>query len=204
MVRRNPIVAVDIDDVLAPSAEVLVAYSNRRWGTNLTVEDYNEHWGEMWQVDHQETEKRAVEWHESGEIGKYLPHEAARDILRELSRYYDFKIITSRRTMIASETLHWLRQHYEGIFSEVRFTGFHGTQDGHTLTKAELCVELGASYIIDDQLKHCLGAAKEGITALLFGDYAWNRINDQLPHNVVRVHDWQTVKEFLDAERSRQ
>lgn len=37
-------IAVDLDDVLAISAQALVEYSNSRWGTRLTVEEYDEDW----------------------------------------------------------------------------------------------------------------------------------------------------------------
>lgn len=39
---------MDIDDVRAGQVEGLVAFSNQRWGTALTVDDYDEDWGVMW------------------------------------------------------------------------------------------------------------------------------------------------------------
>ena len=47
-------IAVDIDDVLARQVEGLVTFSNQRWGTVLTVDDYDEDWGVMWGVDLEE------------------------------------------------------------------------------------------------------------------------------------------------------
>lgn len=44
-------IAVDIDDVLADNAAGFVTFSNERWGTNLTPDDYGEHWVKVWQVD---------------------------------------------------------------------------------------------------------------------------------------------------------
>jgi len=40
---NKPIIAVDIDDVLANLAQEIVDFSNKNWGTNLTIDDYNEH-----------------------------------------------------------------------------------------------------------------------------------------------------------------
>ena len=54
-------IAVDVDDVLAENAAGIVAFSNQRWGTNLTVDDYDEHWAKMWQVDNAEVERRTAE-----------------------------------------------------------------------------------------------------------------------------------------------
>ena len=47
-------IAIDIDDVLAENAIGFVAFSNERWGTRLSVDDYSEHWSEMWRVDSEE------------------------------------------------------------------------------------------------------------------------------------------------------
>lgn len=35
-------IAVDLDDVLSASVPGFVAYSNKRWGTTLTLDDYDE------------------------------------------------------------------------------------------------------------------------------------------------------------------
>ncbi len=187
------IVAVDIDDVLAPSAVNLVAFSNKRWGTSLTIDDYDEHWGSMWKLGYDETKRRAVEWHASGEIGKYQPDEHACSVLESLKDQYAFVIITSRRSITAPETLEWIEYFYRGVFQEVRFAGFYDNKHGHTLTKAELCQDVGANYLIDDQLKHCLAASEVGITALLYGDYKWNCLEEPLPQGVKRVKDWPAV-----------
>lgn len=63
------VLAIDIDDVLAANAAGFVRFSNERWGTNLAVDDYDEHWAKVWEVDEVETARRAIELHESGVIG---------------------------------------------------------------------------------------------------------------------------------------
>ena len=70
LVRRLRI-AIDIDDVLAENAIGFVAFSNERWGTRLRVDDYSEHWSEMWHVDREEAERRAHVFHDSGAIKGY-------------------------------------------------------------------------------------------------------------------------------------
>ena len=64
-------IAIDIDDVLAENAIGFVAFSNERWGTRLSVDDYSEHWSEMWRVDSEEAERRARIFHDSGIIKGY-------------------------------------------------------------------------------------------------------------------------------------
>lgn len=66
-------------------------------------------------------------------------------------------------------------------------------------TKAQMCKDLGVAYLIDDQSRHCLGASEIGVTALLFGDYAWNHV-EKMPDNVQQVRDWNAVIQYFDEQ----
>jgi hypothetical protein len=57
--------------------------------------------------------------------------------------------------------------------------------------------DVGAAYLIDDQLKHCLAAHDMGVQALLFGNYAWNQASD-LPDGIVRCAGWADVADYFD------
>lgn len=199
--KQRQIIAIDIDDVLSENAKGFVEFSNHRWGTSLKVEDYDEHWGKLWQVNHIETERRANEFHESGVLSSYEHIPSARLALEKLKKKYKLIVITSRRLQTKGETVLWIKERYSGIFAEncIHFAGIWDTIDNHSIfrTKGELSKELGADYIIDDQLKHCLAAAEVGVQALLFGNYSWNQM-DKLPQNVQRVKNWSEVLEYFD------
>lgn len=193
-------IAVDIDDVLAANAAGFVAYSNERWGTNLRVEDYQEHWGELWQVDMAETDRRAVEYHASGAIGRYSHYPEARSVLEELSERYRLIVLTSRQAVVQQETEDWINHNFPGVFDGIYFAGiFDAPLSEATFhrTKADLLLHHGADYLIDDQLKHCLGAAQHGVQALLFGNYRWNQA-DALPERVTRCISWFAVRAYFD------
>jgi uncharacterized HAD superfamily protein len=198
---RKAVIAVDIDDVLAANAKEFVRYSNKKWGTRLTVEDYQEHWGEMWGVDLAEVEKRSAQYHQSGTIGKYEHFSEAKEVLVHLAAKHSLVVLTSRRREIVNETTEWINLYFEGIFSEVHYAGMWDTitEESHLITKGGLCKQIGADYLIDDQPKHCFAAADAGIPSLLFGDYPWNRAV-RLPERVVRAHSWDDVREYFDEE----
>lgn len=194
------IIAVDVDDVLAKEAEFVIAYSNRVWGHTLSLDDYSEDWTQLWQVDRVETERRVQELHKPGIVSSYELLEDGHEVLKTLTKKYKLIIITSRRSRVKSETLKWLQENFGDVFDEVHFSGiYEGSREGaHLLTKTDLCVELGVNYLIDDQPKHCFGAAGAGIDALLYGDYAVSR-DLELPARVTRCKDWQAVKEYFDG-----
>lgn len=198
---QKSIIAVDIDDVIAAHAPAFIEYSNKKYGTNLTINDYQgDHWDKIWKVDHDEAVKRSDEYHDSNYIATYGIIEGAFETLKQLKPYFKLVILTTRQNSINQLTKDWIDKYYPDIFDNIVFAGFFDsfTKDSVNMTKADLVKSVGADYLIDDQLKHVLTAAEIGIESLLFGDYPWNQ-TDKLPHNVIRVKNWQEVLEFFDA-----
>jgi uncharacterized HAD superfamily protein len=202
--KSKQIIAVDIDDVLSLHAEAFIAYSNMTYHTQFKVEDYDEHWADMWDVSFQELENRVRAYHESGAMEKYQPRTDAILVLKKLSKDYVLIVITSRKSEIMGITASWLTKYYPNIFESIHHAGMWDIVDDSsiTATKAKLCQQLGASYIIDDQLKHCVDSAQLGIHAILFGDYQWNQ-TEFLPKNVTRCSNWTEVKNYFYADKTR-
>jgi 5'(3')-deoxyribonucleotidase len=190
----KPTIAVDIDDVLAMHYESLVVFHNERYGTELTLADYiSDHWSLVWKTDEAETHRRAVEFAMLGVMDRRVKP-GSPEALAQLKDRYDLVTITVRRKINIAETYEWLETHFPGVFRQVRFVHLW---EEDAPSKAEICLELGATYLIDDSLKHCKLAAELGVTALLFGDYAWNAAKE-LPTGVTRVSDWTDVLAFFD------
>jgi len=202
-IMSRPLIAVDIDDVLAAHAEVMVNFSNTRWGHNLKPDDYDEDLASMWGVSVKEALRRVDELLASGVHAGLRHYKEAIPVLLGLQRRFELVAVTSRRISRKAVTDIWIERYFPGIFKEIVFAGifdnFEELDAQHRLrhTKAELLTSIGASYLIDDQPKHCIGAAKAGITALLFGDYAWNRKLAGLPQGVVRLHTWKDVERYF-------
>ena len=196
------IIGVDIDDVLSDSAEGFTAFSNEYFDTHLSPSDYSEHWAEMWQVDNDEVARRALIYNDSGVAGRFQHREQAKPVLESLAERYRLLALTSRNSGLIEQTNAWLDTHFNGIFDDVQFAGiFDGPlHDGMLhMTKADLFASNEVSYVIDDQLKHCLAAAKLGVRAVLFGDYRWNR-DAEVPSLITRCRDWPAVQEYFDAK----
>lgn len=198
---KRQIIAVDIDDVLSRTAPSILEFSNERWGHSHTLEDFNEQLSVMWQVEGDEASRRWQEFMESGLIEEYDVIPAAREALEQLSGKYKLIAVTSRRDSLLDITKEWLSSNYPDLIEEVIGAQIYGEGklDAHVLTKAEVLERLGADYLIDDQPKHCIGAAGVGVQAVLFGGYPWNTQFD-LPDGVVRCNDWQAVLEYFDGK----
>lgn len=196
------VIALDLDDVLAGNVETFVKFSNERWQTNLTVEDFDEDFRTLWGVDHTEVERRMVEFADSGIVADYPHFEDAVPVVHKLSQSYDLVIVTSRRSALMQHTAVWLEQYFGHVFKDVRHAGFYDNlhdEGSWRKTKADICREIGADYLVDDQLKHCIAAAEAGIESLLFGNYSWNKA-ESLPKGIRRVSDWAEVEAYFDAK----
>ncbi len=202
---RRPVIALDIDDVLAASAEGFANYSNRQWGTSLTADDYQEDWAAVWGISTEEAVARAAGYHKDGVMRTYRPLYGAHKVLSNLSKRYSIILVTSRRRVVDLDTRAWLNQHFPDVFSGLEYAGIWD-DDTHTVerslsrTKRDICHRIGASYLIDDQPKHCIDAHSGGVAALLFGEYSWNQEDCSLPEEVVRVANWIEVGRYFDDQ----
>lgn len=200
-------IAIDIDDVLSRSAEGFIAFSNRRWGMRLSPEDYQEEWAVVWGVSLDEAVQRSIDFYASGIVGEYEPYESAMPVLRRLSKRFKLVAVTSRREILKPETDSWMAKHFPGIFQELYYAGIWdrqltqaNVQETLASTKATLCTQIGVEYLIDDQLKHCISAAKDGVKAILFGDYKWNRFEHRLLEGITPASSWTEVREYFNVQ----
>ena len=195
----KPIIAIDIDDVLADYSAEFVLASNRLWGTKLTAKDYDEDWVKLWGVDLSEAMDRGRVLFEDQIHERLERKEGAVEVLRELSERFTLKVLTARNDQSKSSTLEWFTRHYPMIeHQNITFAGLWDNPDENVAkrTNGALAKNMGVQYLIDDQLKHCLAAAEHGITALVFGDYTWNQAAS-LPEGVSRVNNWEAVGDYF-------
>ncbi len=194
-------IAIDIDDVLAHTAGRLVEYGNENWGHQFALRDFTDElsWKNLWGNAEQ---ARKSELHEAGVYRELEHHTNAYEVLTWLKQQgYELVIVTAREDILVDVTNVWLEEHFDGLFTDIRYAGVWDKNSDYFATKAELCMNLGVDFLIDDQLTHCSEAAKCGVVSLLYGDYPWNKSQHNLPRGVERVLDWTAVKEFF-GERS--
>ncbi|PLS80615.1 hypothetical protein CYG49_04610, partial [Candidatus Saccharibacteria bacterium] len=119
--------------------------------------------------------------------------------VEHLSRRFSIILVTARDPKWESATRLWLRDNFGPHCTNLHFAG--RKHDGSSKTKGELCAEVGADYLLDDNLDHCHSAAKEGVATVLFGSYGWH---ENVPEEQIVCKDWTAVREFFDEQRSDQ
>ena len=191
-------IAVDIDEVLSPLRNIILAHHNQVYGTDFPVggpearyflSDYT---GDPDEVIREKLQ-RFVESEGAHDIE---PLQHAVDVLARLQERFDIIVITSRQDFFQDVTHAWLAAHFPGVFGAVHFTDY-GTGTNLKIPKSQVCFANGASYLIDDNNNTATEAAAAGLQVILFGDYPWNQV-DSLPAGVTRCVDWPAVLEYFD------
>jgi uncharacterized HAD superfamily protein len=197
---KRPIIALDIDDVLAGSMTAVRLMVNKQLGVELQPEHYavaGDYWGyyeSIWAshglaISFDDLDEKTLK-------DMYLPFEKAAPVLTKLAKHYRLVVITSRNENWRELTRQWSKQHFPGLISDIVFAG--SKEHAIKRTKGEVCAELGAEWLIDDNLEHCIDAAKYGVQPILFGMYGWQR---GAPEDMIRCKDWTAVEECFDGRK---
>src|SRR5882762_3102397 len=154
-------IAIDCDDVIVPTASLIIENYNKTYGTSLTLDNYYSYDLKIWGVsDDAIAIKRIDNYLMTAEYQGAKPFREAIDTIHALSKYYDLHMVTGRADFLAESTLAMLARYFPDIFKSTQFTNFFGKQPR---TKAAVCQELDADLPIDDHLHHAEGVAKCGI-----------------------------------------
>jgi len=197
-------IAVDIDDVIADTTEALRLEANKISGVDLKKEHYQiegaygSYYEAIWatnNVDHLVSFDKL-----QTDMALSQTHidliEGAKEALAQLSRKYRIVLVTSREINWIQATDKWVKDNLNDLIDRVVFV-HHKDNDGRT--KGDLCEELGAKWLIDDNPDHCESAIARGVNVLLFGDYGWNKHANFLDDKNQRVKNWQQVLGYFSG-----
>jgi hypothetical protein len=207
-------IAVDIDEVLARFTAALCAWHNEHHGTALTMEDIvSYHFADVAGFGSlEETHVKMVQFFESPHFHSMEPLPGAREVLQRHAvghgGSFRFVVLTSRSDTLEEATVKFRETHYgplgreDSLFAAVHYTNAYRTLAvrGPTRTKGEVCLELGAHALIDDNRAYAVEAAGSVSAVILHGVYAWNKCAEdsvELPANCIRTADWAAVDALL-------
>ena len=191
---NKPVIAIDCDDVIVGTAPDIIEHYNATYDTNIKLKDYYTNDLKILGVTDRKTFARRIQTYlNSPEYQKIEPFQDAVEVIHELTSKYELHIVTARPDFLSDVTKLMLQKYFPDVFSSVIFTNHFSDKQR---SKADVCNELNAIYLIDDHLHHAEIAAKQGISVLLFGNYPWNK-SATLPDSVQRVEDWHEVQNIL-------
>ena len=184
----KPVLAIDLDEVLGQFVESICHWHNRRFNTSLTSVDFiSDHFSAVpgWGNDAATATKvrefllgPSGDTNAKGPAIEFLavqPVEGAKEALTKLSTLFDLVVVTARSEEIGVVTRDWLTLHFPNLFSRVILCNSYAADGTHARrSKGEVCKEIGAVALVDDNVGYCHDAARTVPFAFLFGNYSWN------------------------------
>jgi uncharacterized HAD superfamily protein len=191
------IIGIDLDEVLAATADGLLKFSNPKYELSLTKDKIFSHsLGEVWGCSLEEETKRWHEFYEDISFDEIIPLPGAVEGIEELNKRNKLIVITGRENRLIEKTNEWIEKFFPNKFSQICFAEHFVIAEGRK-TKAEICDELGVDILIEDIIDYAASCANDSRKVLLF-DRPWNQIND-LPKNVHRVYSWKEIVDFING-----
>lgn len=188
-------IGIDIDEIIAASLDAMLDYHNGTYGTSLKQSDIFSH--KLWEVWGGSEEEARQKWHafyETDHFAGVSPIAGAFSALMVLKENgHELFAITARPHHIAQKTIDWLDIHFPSVFSDIRFANTYGL-DGSKHKKSDLCAELGIGTLVEDDPRHAIDCASNGINVILF-DYPWNQ--GFSADHVFRVFSWDDVTRLV-------
>ena len=207
-----PVVAVDVDEVLGAFLAAFCRFVNEHRAAAaaggaaapppLSPSDFASYHfsGALGMGDEEASRLVQLFFRSRHFLRELAPLAGAREVLERHASSFRFVVVTSRSLDIADATREWLDAHFAGCFAAPPLFGCaYGA--GVRRPKSELCRELGAVMLIDDQTAYAREASGAVERVVLFGDYAWNELSTAdeaaLPANVARLRGWPEVDALL-------
>jgi len=192
-------VAVDVDEVLGQFLVELNGFCKERYGMSHNVEDYHVyHFATVWGCSQETSTKIVHEFFESSKFQQLPLVPGAFEALCEMQAWCDLHVVTSRQHVIRDITVEWLSTHYPGIFTSVKF-GNHFARDGQSKKKSEMCKEIDADVLIDDNPDYAMDCAASGIHVILYNwqnGYPWSQLSKS-DDRIREVSSWSDVPRTL-------
>ena len=190
------LIAIDVDGVLANFIPSIADFHNYSYGTNLKKDDFfslNLH--KVWGGTREEDIKKVDEYGESVYLDRLKPVNKSIECINKLKEKNKLIIITSRPDKIYEKTKDWIDKYFSGAFLKIYFA-YNYERMNPSPKKEDICFELGADFIIEDNLNHAIDCAEKGIKSILI-DQPWNQ-SDELRKNIIRVKDWSEIPVIIE------
>ena len=193
------IIAVDLDDTLADSLASFIEFYNGNHKEKLKHEDFTAYTlNEIMGMPKEEENKLLEEFDNSRYYDEIKPLKEAVEAISKLSEKHKIIIITSRPEKFEKKTREWVQKNFpkikEIIFTRKEYSVKH-------IKKCDICKEIKADILIDDNLAYALDCEKAGVSAILI-DYPWNQ-NNNLGKLITRVKSWDEIIKVIERMENK-
>lgn len=186
------VIAVDCDDVLVPATPYVVNAYNQLHGTRVQIERAHESGNTEWGDDRTAVHDQISAVQRSDGFAEVMPFSDAIDVIARLAKVHELHLITARDPSLTVATKAMLDRYFPSCFVGMEHVGIDGT-------KGDICKNIGADVLVDDNLKHIQSARDAGVKNLVwFGDYPWQDRTIAAPEGTIRCANWHDVEAEIE------
>lgn len=189
------IIAVDIDEVLSETMKSMLYIHNKKHPNSQIMRDdvksYN-----IWELESfWMTQKQSLLFFAKVQFLSWFinvinPIVWAKEKLLELrKKWYKIYAVTGRLSFIKISTRLWLRKYFKWCFEWLVSADFFTSRERK---KSDICKEIWASIIIEDNLETCIDCSNKWFKCYLF-DKPRNQC-EKLNENIKRVYSWDEIE----------
>ncbi len=161
-------IAVDCDEILIETMHWVLEYANKLHGFDRKYDNIRHY-----MLNENETMKMERQWaldlftayynNLSAKIA--MPVRGAKEILQKRKHlWYKLVVVTARNKWDAQITKYQIDTHYKWIFDDIIYAEHY---TNNHLPKSQLCKDIWASYLIEDNFDYALEVAEHNIQAFL-------------------------------------
>ncbi|MCA9371855.1 hypothetical protein KC726_03060 [Candidatus Woesebacteria bacterium] len=185
------IIAVDLDDVLSATTPAFIDYYNTIRKTDFRLEDFHTYyWHNIVGEARDDVFRLVHDFYFSPDFAP-KPVIGAIEGIKKLAQSHSLHIVTSRQEEFADITHKWVNNHFPTLFQKVHIANHaHWATQGTSRTKKEICQEIGAEVLIEDNLDYIEECADLGIRSILL-DRPWNK--SKTPKSTTRAYSWNDI-----------
>ncbi len=195
---QKPIVAIDCDDVLFPFISNFIEYNTRHHETYVPIEHFNTfRLHDVYNLSLDEASRRVEQFLLNADIEQFQPLPGAQETVSCLKEKYNLVVVTARLSTLERVTIQYLDRYFPDAFSGIYLGNHFG--EGTTRSKIEICREVNAKILIDDQPGYVLECYSNGMGAIIFGEYQWNKGLEKEHHSLNRARTWHEVPPLVNA-----
>lgn len=197
--RQKLVLTFDCDDVLVPTAQLIINAYNEMYGTEVGLDQFYADNPEAWGTESLlEASQRVDVLLRAGITAEAVADEETIAIVEAIARDgHEMHVVTGRQSYQEPVTTMQLNKFFPGIFQSVEHTNMYATGDLAHLrrSKGEVCAALGSHMLVDDHITHGEDVIAAGVEdVVVYGSYPWNDDNERLMPGMVRCHTMQEVR----------
>ncbi|PID87583.1 hypothetical protein CSB07_00700 [Candidatus Gracilibacteria bacterium] len=192
--KKHKIIAIDCDEVLAASFQYFLDYFDirKKDGKKAKFSDLKYYIfcrNDGFLGENEEYIEKFIKLYLDDEKNLKLPPvSGALEGIKKLKKFgKKLYIITARQEFLKNYTKSWLGKYFGEVFEDIIFCNHEG--GGVYKDKSQICKEVGATLLIEDNLDYALECSEKGVEVILF-EKPWNSWRKETNSKIFKVKGW--------------